>query len=111
MVSVEHAIINDRQQAFRACVVKVLIMGVTIYNPPLMRPFLEVAMKEYNKKTTVEEQKLRNKLSAEADAKGLTRKDKGNYINPGCNAFRAERLKHRDAAVAKRTKELETEMP
>ena len=50
-------------------------------------------------------------MSAEADAKGLPRKEKGNYINPGCNAFEAERLKDRDAVVAKRTKELETEMP
>ena len=50
-------------------------------------------------------------MSAEADAKGLTRKDKGNYINPGCNAFRAERLKQRDATVEKRVKELEVEIP
>ena len=50
-------------------------------------------------------------MSDEADAKGLNRKDKGIYINTPYKAFNAERVKQRDATIAKRTKELETIIP
>ena len=60
--------------------IKILCMGVTIYNPPLTRSFLETANEEYNKKTTDEVNKLRHKLVAEADAKGLTGINKGDYL-------------------------------
>jgi hypothetical protein len=51
MFSVQHAKLYQRQLPFRPFKVNVVIMGVTNYNPILMRPFREYALKEYNKET------------------------------------------------------------
>ena len=39
---------------------------------------------------------MRNELSAEANAKGLKGKDKGDYINKQVNPYTAEREKQRE---------------
>ena len=86
-------------------------MAMDKYNPPLERPYSEYAMDEYNKKTSTQSQKMRNELGAEANAKGLKGKDKGDFINKTVNPYTAARVQQRDAAVKKRIEELEIEVP
>ena len=101
----------ERQEPFRPDEVYFLGMAVDKYNPPLERPYSEYATDEYDKKTFAQAQKMRNELSAEANAKGLKGKDKGDYINKQVNPYTAEREKQREAAIKKRIEELEIEVP
>ena len=88
-----------------------MLIGVTKYNQPLVHPYLYMAEKEYDRITDEEIQKIRNKYGAEADAKGLKRKDKGQYIKKAIDPFEAKRLAERDATVKKRIEELKIEIP
>ena len=73
--------------------------------------YAEYAEKEFNKITNQMEGKLRKEKSAEADAQGLNRQDKGKYINAAYQEFKIKREEQRAATVERRTKELAEEIP
>ena len=68
-------------------------MGVTDYKLPLTHSYLDVASKEYDKITSDEVWKLRSKHGAEADAKGLKGKSRGDHVRSFVIPYTDERTK------------------
>lgn len=106
MAEVIEAVLRARFKHFLPSQIFFLGMAITQYNPVMMRPFLEYAKKEYDNATKTEAQKLNNKLSAEADKKCLTGKNKKEYIMATVHPFEKDRARKRDAVIKKRVEEL-----
>ena len=88
-----------------------MLIAVTKYSQPLVHPYLYMAEKEYDRITSGEIQKIRNKYGAEADAKGLKGKDRGQHINKVIDPYKAKRIAERDATLKRRIEELKIEIP
>ena len=111
MVEVEEPVIFDREKEFVPDEISLLNYVLSNYENPAAPEPREYAVKEFDKATQAQCNKMRSKLSVEATGKGLTGKDKGSYINLEIEKLKLARKNQRDQAIEKRTKELETEIP
>ena len=110
MVEVQEPILVDRGKDYVADEILLLNYVVSDYSQPIAPEPKEYAETEYAKQTSALCDRMRAKLSVEAMNKGLTGKEKGNFINLEIDKLKKERIDQRIQVVKNREKELAKEI-
>ena len=67
MASIQHPIIKKRQKHYRPCEIIFVGLAVTVFDPPIVRPYLDLAKEEYDRETKKGVAEIRRISGAEAD--------------------------------------------